>query len=288
MKSTLKIWFVLGLVPTAFVFADTIFVDGAGQNGMDEDHAAAVELIQSAAAEMGHRITEDAKQADYQLRPRLLRLGSAYILKLEKRKSGQTVFASQLKAQQAEELDRVAKRLTRAVISQKAAVDSARVGEVTNEESVEGTQRKPAVGGYHFALGPAFLGSYGASGLGYSFSLGKAWDVNTAMIRLRGDFFGKGSALGLDAGLSGQYFLMNSDYAPFVGAEFGFGFARQDTGALFNDDFHFGFWLGPLVGVQLFRTASVQMELSGKWSVLLASTPLGNPNYFTFRVGLYF
>lgn len=285
MKRTYSLWISVVLLVSSAAFADVYYVDGGGQTAVDDDRAAAVELVQSAVGELGHQTTEDATKADYTLRPRLLRLGSAYILKLEKRKAGNVIFSSQLKAQQPEELDRVAKRLTRAVINNQPASDSARASDVTNEEVHEGTNRKQAISGYHFALGPSLPQNMGTSGVGYSFSLGKAWDLNKAMIRLRGDLFGKGGALGLDFGLSGQYYFINSDFSPFAGAELGFGALRTNTGTIFSNDLHAGFFLGPVAGVQLFRTSSVQVELGLKWSVMLVDT---NPSFFAFRVGLYF
>src|SRR5690606_35065904 len=133
----------------------------------------------------------------------------------------------------------------------KPVSQAARIGDITQEEAASGMERRPALKGVHFALGPAFLQSFNTSGVGYSFTLGKAWDVNDAIIRLRGDLFGKGSALGLDFGLSAHFFFLQTDYSPFLGAEIGFGAARQDTGTFLSGDFHAGFWLGPLAGIQL-------------------------------------
>jgi hypothetical protein len=284
---TVRLFWLLGFFISISAIADTFYVEGANSS-FDDEKATAVELIQSAVAELGHKVVDDPAKAEFTLRPRLMRLGSAYILKLEKRKAGVAVFSSQLKAQQLEELDRVAKRLTRSVIKNSPADDDARVGEITNEEATQGVQRRPAVGGVHFALGPVFLANSGTSGVGYGFTLGKSWDLNNALILIRADVFGQGSAFAADLGLAGHYFLLDTKYAPFVGGEFGFGGIRQNTGTLFSDDFHLGFFLGPIAGVQLFRTSTVQLELAVRWSIMLQSTTLGRPSVLGFRVGLYF
>src|SRR4051812_37136852 len=125
--------------------ASQVFVQFATGTGVSaSDLETTTQLVQTAVSEVSaDTVTNDALKADYQLAPKLIRLGGSYILNLSKLKDGKVVYSSQLKAAQMDELDKVSTRLTRSVINGERAASNPRVGEITDQEAKEGTQRRP-------------------------------------------------------------------------------------------------------------------------------------------------
>lgn len=271
--------------------AATIFVDQATGSGVtDGDLDTTRALVEHAVGEVGsHEVTEDEDKADFMLRPTLMKLGESYVLGLTQVRDGRIVHSSQLKAAKMDELDKVATRLTRSVIAQEKAKDNPRVGEITDHEAREGTQRRPTRFVSHFGFGGAILSNLNAtSDVGYSFSIGRAWDANVAMIKLvgHGDF--SGSAWMLTAGIGGNYFFTMTDIAPYVTADFGAGAAKIDGGGVLSGETVGGFAFGGGAGVQFLRTSSINLDLGFRASVILKENPLGFPQSYALRLGLYF
>jgi len=160
------------------------------------------------------------------------------------------------------------------------------------KESPTPTREKiSAARGYYLGLGPAGLWNLNSSGLGYYFTTGYAFDFDQVAMKLGAEFFGRSGALGIVAGLGIAYFppaINLKDVSPFLGLDFGYGTTRVN-----NSDTVIGQWipglvLGPSVGVQLFRTTNVNLELALKWGFLLESGTLGRPSYSLFKASLYF
>jgi len=160
------------------------------------------------------------------------------------------------------------------------------------KKSITPTREKiSATRGYYLGLGPAGLWNLNSSGLGYYFTTGYAFDFDQVAMKLGAEFFGRSGALGLVAGIGVDYFpqaLNLEDLTPFVGLDFGYGTSRVN-----NSDGVFGQWipglvLGPSIGVQLFRTTNVNLELAFKWGFFLDSGNLGKPSYSLFKASLYF
>ena len=266
--------------------ADEYFVEKTIGPGIAEsDLSTATELIRVSVGQSGsHHVSKDSSKADFILRPRLMKLGSAYIMTLEKLKGEEVVFSNQLKASQLDELDKITSRLTRSVIESLKSEKEAKVGEVTDEEAKQGSQRKPAIRGYYFGIGPVLLGNLGSSGLGYDLSGAYAWDVNQIMVQIFTDLAFKGSASFLDIGIGGHYFLSDRDLAPYLAADFGYaGASVQNT--LESSG---GFALGFGAGFQLLRTSSIHLELGTRFTVLFNKNSIGNPTLLQLRLGLYF
>lgn len=283
---SLRFALLLLTLPLA-AFADLVKVDYAtGINSSIPEQGTATQLVRSSVSELGHELTDDGGTADYTLHPHLMKLQTSYILTIEKTKKGRSVYSGQLKAAHLDELDKVAKRLTRAVIAEKPAGDDARVGEITDQEAHEGTQRKATRSVRGVSFGGGWLSNLGRSDVGYSMSLAQGWDVNRALIRLFGDLSISGGALLLNAGLGASVFLTDTDISPYLGADFGYGFARvtPDAGA----DTANGFAVGLDAGIFFLRTTSINVDLGGRLGFLLADTSLGRPLVCSVRVGVYF
>lgn len=282
MRSLLFLIVVLTSHPA---LADRFFVDVSGETGDLRDEGIALsELVRSNVLEMGHQLARQPKEADYLLAPRILKLGSAYIVSIEKRQDGVTLNSVKLKARSADQLDVVADKLTRAVIQ-----DTPPQAEQYEEGQVRrGTERSDTRKLNYFAFGPGTTGNLNTSGMGYHFSGGYGWDAVDFLIRLKTDLTIKKGAIFLDGGIGAQYFPMAGDFSPFVGGEFGFGVARLNGGNLFTDDTIGGFVLGLNAGVQILRTSDINLEISARYAVMLKSNSIGKPHTFGARVGIYF
>jgi hypothetical protein len=272
--------------------ADTIYVAPATGSGVNQsDLATTTDLIKTSVNHNGsHQIVNQADQADFTLQPNLLNLGSAYVLQLSKIKSdGAPVFSTQLKAERLDELDKVADRVTHAVLAGKAASQDTQVGEITNQEAHDGTQRRPARNEWYAGFGGSGLSGLNVSGLGYSLGLARAWDLNTALLKIMFEDAGLDSSFLMSTNLGGQYFLSNSDLAPYLGADFGFGAAKAEGGGgFFSGQTVGGFDVGGEAGAELLRTAAINLDLMFRASFLLHSTSYGMPIAYTLRLGLYF
>jgi hypothetical protein len=155
------------------------------------------------------------------------------------------------------------------------------------EVKEESSTKRQADKGYYLGLGPIGLWNLNSAGLGYYVTTGYAFDVDQLTMKLGGEFFGRSGALGLVGSIGISYMptgIQLTDVNPFLGLDFGYGTARV------ND---YGGWvaafvLGPQAGVQLFRTANVNLELALKWGFFMSAGQFGSPSYSLFRVSLYF
>lgn len=151
----------------------------------------------------------------------------------------------------------------------------------------EASTKRQADKGYYLGLGPIGLWNLNSAGLGYYVTTGYAFDVDQLTMKLGGEFFGRSGALGLVGSIGISYMpsaLQVTDVNPFLGLDFGYGTARVND----NGSWVAAFVLGPQAGVQLFRTANVNLELALKWGFFMSQGPMGSPSYSLFRVSLYF
>jgi hypothetical protein len=278
--------FLMGLATHAF--ADRVFVDPAKGPGMDEaDLGTLTELIKTAIAPLNaHQLVDDVTKAEIVLSPQLLKLGSSYIVKIDKRKNGQVIYSTQLKAGHIEELDKVAGRVTMSALADQRAETHARVGEITDFETTEGMQRKPSRTSGYFGFGTVNFAHLNAGGFGIAIEAAKVWDLNDVFIRLFGDFAAKNGALLLQGGLGVSFFFSRSDVAPYLGADFGYGFTRAANDTLSSSETANGFVLGGGPGVVLFRTNTVNLDIGARAGILLSDTIYGHPSFLIFKIGL--
>jgi len=145
--------------------------------------------------------------------------------------------------------------------------------------------------GYYLGLGPAGLWKVNSPGLAYSFNGGYAFDFETVSMRLGGEFVGRSGSIGIIAGMGLFYFPQGfswPNFHPFVGLDLGYGTIRlnESNGIL-------GAWVpalvvGPSLGVNLFRSTDVNLELGLKWGFFLNGGALGNPSYCLLKASLFF
>ena len=276
----------------ASAWADRIYVERASGSGVsNSDLETATELIQGAVPQVSSdQVVSEMSEANLFLRPHLLRLGSAYLLQLEKAdREGEVIFSGSLKAERMDELDIVARRLTRAVLSNTTPSSDERVGEITNEEAHNGTQRNPTRSEWYLGFGGSDFSNMNVNGLGYSLGAAHVWDINVALIKIIGEFSGLDSAFMTSLGLGGDYFFSSSPISPYVGGDFGFGAAKAEGNAgFFSGDVIGGFDLGGEAGIEFFRTSAVNLDLGFRAGVLLHSNSYGSPAVYSLRLGVLF
>ena len=263
--------------------AARVFVEATTGTVSASDLTTTTELIRGAVrSQGGHQSVGTPGEAEVLLRPKLMKLGNSYILSIEKLKGQQVEFSSQLKAAQIEEMDRVAVRVTRAVLDEKAIADDARVGDVTDTEVREGTNRKQALKGWYFGLGPAWLSELGTSGTGYYFDLGYAFDLNHLVMKIAYDASYSSGASVSALTLNGNYMFSEAALSPYVGASFGIGSFYATNSSLFSSTT--GFAAGVGGGVQMLRTSSFQVEIGAQMMFILKQP---HPNMFALRLNFY-
>lgn len=152
-------------------------------------------------------------------------------------------------------------------------------------------EKKVATKGTYFGLGPGGLWNLNSPGIAYYLTGGYTFDLHPVAMKVSGEFFGRGGAIGLVAGLGVSYFpnLLNSkDLSPFVGFDMGYGTARVNQGSGIFEQWVPAMVIGPSLGVQFFRNADVNLELALKWGFFLGSGNAGSPSYSLLKLSFYF
>lgn len=287
--SWITVVFVLCAGSGASALADTFYVEDPAITGSYQDEATAFyELVRTSVLKDGkHEVVEDPKDAEFVLRPKLLKLGAAYSAAIEKVKGGKTVFASQHKARSVEELDDVAHRLVRSAISGIPVKDDVQVDDVTEDEAVRGTRRREVVNRRFIGFGPAFLSDNidDSSDPRVSFEAGYGWDLNVALLKLFTNwaFAGELPASFLSAGLEADYFFNKTDIAPFAGVRLGYGGAIPRGG-----EFTGGFIGGAAAGLVMFRTSRINLEVAFRMNTVMHEVGGSLPTVYGLSVGLHY
>lgn len=145
--------------------------------------------------------------------------------------------------------------------------------------------------GYYLGLGPTWLSRLNSNGLGYFFTAGYAFNYEQTMLKLNAEVLGRSGALALSGGIGVSYFPKNfvlKELNPFIGLDFSLGTARIRPNETGIGEWITGFIIGPEIGVQVFRSSDVLLEVSGKWATFLESGSLGTPSYTALKISLYF
>lgn len=152
--------------------------------------------------------------------------------------------------------------------------------------SEEAAEKVEASHQWYLGFGPAFFSGMNRGGTGLGVEVARNWAVDSAQIRLAGDFAIKDSAFFANTGIGVNYLFLATDITPYAGAEFGFGVAKSQGDGALSGSTNGGFTLGFVVGVQLFQYSSVNVDVGVKGTFLLRETDHGHPQVFVVRVGL--
>ncbi|CAM5999559.1 unnamed protein product [Sphagnum balticum] len=277
------------LSASGFASASSYFVQDATTIGLSKDDAAtATELIRAAVSENGSQVEESSSKAKFQLRPKLMKLGSAYLLKIDKLEGNKAIFSAQMKAESLEELDRVAKRVTRSVMDEVQASDTSQIEDITQEEMTKNNRRKQVLRRWSLGLGPSFVTNANNNGALFGYSIAFNWDQITSALKI---YLDGASGNFIHFGIGGNYYFTKDDITPVVMAQMGYGSSYKNNdpnnpGS--NSETTTGFVVGTGVGYQFFRTSSVTLELLLHGALMLNRNSLGNPAMVGFRTSLYF
>lgn len=282
-------------------WADRIWVEVVrGGSVSDSDRESVEELIKIAVPEGGkHSVVSKPAESDWTLSPSLMKLGDAYVLGLQKKdKSGKVVFSDKMKAASMSEMDTVASRLTRAVLSQTAVEATADVTNITEQEEKSGTRRFQATRHWVIGIGPGWTGNLRSSGGGFTWLLGFLWGVDPHYaINLSGTFNSgpkNDESSFSDFSLGADYLFSRARHTPFVGARLGYGSARMNHDGCnlislgCSQDRASG-WSGTVnAGWRFFRTSTVNAGLVATYSLLFDKTSAGSPSLATLQIAVYF
>lgn len=166
-------------------------------------------------------------------------------------------------------------------------VIAAEVGKVENTSRM--INREEARGYKYFSFGFTGLSNLGTKSSAQSIALGYIWETTPhAAVKATLDSgfkLGEDNASFTTATLGANFFLTPSNYAPFVGFDFGGGVA---TSADSDIDTVSG-WAGGLsAGLALFRVSSVQLQIQARYAVILRENSEGVPSNATLSLGIAF
>lgn len=288
-------------------------------NGIDEETArVATRLVKSAvSARPSDTVTGSEAGADYVLQPRLMRLGTSYILTVEKIHGAETLFAAQSKIAQLDQLDRAAFNVTTSAIEEptygrrpqrgiaseprpavpfqqesRTPASSPRAASGEGRSVAPGVSALPLgrkVGYWSVGVGPFLSNRLETDNFMYNLLIGHTWDINPYVsLKVLGEAnlsSGTGGARFLNFATGATYFLPSvSNNSPYVTADIGYGFAEDRT-----DDTAEGFSLGTGVGYQFFRNTETTLDLLLRFATIL--DPIdgeGNPSVVGVRLAVNF
>lgn len=158
------------------------------------------------------------------------------------------------------------------------------VGDITDEETTQIVRRRESLSLTEIGFGPAWTSNMKRDGMCYMGTLGHHWDVaEQAELKIDGWLGLKGGEIYTSAGLGGSYFFSRGNFAPLLGADFGFGYANGS-----NVKSIFGFAVSGTAGVRLFRTSTTQLELNFKYGTILKANQAGDPALYGFTIALLY
>ncbi len=274
-----KLFLLLMFIPY-YSFAATYYVERIESKISEDIDTTITELIGVTINETGsHTTVSNSSEADFILKPKLLKLGNAYIITLDKIKNGKIVFSSKLKAESIETIDSIVSQLVLAVIKENAPL---------NEQQSKERQQKKRQSGTSVSIGPALFSNLNTDSVAVNVSPALYWDVDIALIKLLADISTyHGSSL-INFGIGGQYFILEKNISPFIGGDFGYGFAKMRNALSSEDDSARGFAVGGVAGVQFLRFKFVNLELSFRIASVLDKVERGYPVVYALRLGVNF
>lgn len=293
MRNIKFLFIIMTLVLSKQALAITsYFIADLTASGIDDSTQTTLrELIRSAVTESGGSLAVISDKADFVLTPKVLSLGSSYLVSIHRLKGEKVIFQAKEKAANLEELDRVVLRVVRSAMTGKGVKDDSRVGEITESERREVSLRKESLSLKYFGFGPTVF-PWGDSGAALIAGLNYEVDPNWGLrfhAHLGSDTHER-STFAAMATIGLQYFLTETQFSPYVFANFGYGGAvggdldRRAT----------GFSMGAGLGLLLFRTSSTQLDLNLGYQSLLVATDLTNgrgrttPGMFGLTIGIVY
>lgn len=286
------------------VAAQTVFVRAPlGDSETAGNRATVLELIKAAVSgDSNYTLSSNAQGAQIQLAPKLLKLGSMYILSIDKIKGEQIVFTSKVNAASLEDLDAVSTRAVRSVLQEAKAEDNAQIDDVTEDEVTRGTRRTKVVNQFRFAFGPVWGSNLNTEKSGTMGSFAWVYGLDAQMeaslgLSLAGfDKAGESGATYLEGTAALNYFLNKNKHAPFLifGAGWVSAVASLPGVSLLDKDRKdgadgFAAKLG--AGIKFYRTSTFSLGFELTHSTTLSATTSKtdkHPGLSTLAMNIYY
>ena len=260
-----------------------------------EDLSGLDEVIRISAEKItGLTLANDEKQATAVLEPKIAKIGSAYIFSVKKVKNGSLLFQQQARANNLEDMDTVALRVLRSVVTEKDFASDTQVTDVTEDQLTRGTKRIGVSAGWFFGIGPGVAHNLNTSSsgvvgtVGYNFAIHENASLNLGWQHM----FVNSSASFSSLYMGGDYFFNGNNTSPFVSAAFGYGGAVADDGI--DSFFHFskdtasGWSLQGGAGLMFFRAYKMNMSVSARYVHIFDKTSQGQPGIGILNMTFYF
>lgn len=300
--------FLLTLLPLAIALmgavanAASVFVQPPATEGDAQLNASLYELIKAAVSEeSGYSLANSAKEADVQLRPRLLKLGSSLIVTVDKMKGDQVTFTTKMKAASTDDLDNVSSRVVRSALRETKAQESAEVGDVTEAEVTQNTRRIQTTRQWKLGFGPAWGDQMNTDKSGILFTLGFVWGIDPNFdldLAFRTSGFTKDNQTGAhftEFLIGTNYYLTRGRNALFLTGGVGRATAsvstpNNNTIVNFSEDTVNGWSARVGIGYKFFRTSTVNLGVEVNYSKVFADTSISknSPGLTSAALALYY
>jgi hypothetical protein len=284
---TYLIVLLMAFVPPRTCLANTFFITEVKTADANPDLARSLHsLVVTAVAGNGGTVVASEGSAEFTLRTELIHLGQAYVLTVTKLKQTSFIFASNQKAASIEELDDAIARAVRAAMISTPTKQDLRVGEVKPHEEDQFRRRIKARDSSYLGFGPAGFQNMGVSSLSYNFAIGHLWEVTPfAAIRLLGNVVTSNDwkTYFFDGELGLNYYLSDTDSAPYLNGDFGLGMSGSGTTPATT----IGAFAGTVgVGYLFFRTSTTQFDLFAGYTMIFGHNTIGSPGFYSLRIGV--
>ena len=289
------------LVILAFLFSNSALAASyfvrpiQGASVPESDATAIQELVTSAVSQTPESsLAKSEDQADLVLVPKVMKLGQALILMVTKTSKDGTILAKeQARASNIEDMDTVAARVTRAVLTSTTMKEDVRVDDVTEDEVTRGKRRITSLQTRYFGFGPTTAWNLRSKGVGLNLEMGRAWIIDERFainLGLRGFFFTASEAGGLGADATFEYNFNNRSTSPF--ASFGLGYAitaaHSTNDSVVSTRGASGFAAIVGIGIKTFRTSDINVAFGAKYYAVFAENSLGSPSALLGTVTFYY
>ncbi len=292
---------IAALTAVAQVKAESISVsvDSEETQGVDEAlRSTVLELARGTVSNQeGYVLVKSS--AALQLKVKLLKLGSSFIVTMSRIQDGAVTYNAKLKAASADDLDTVTPRVVLAALRGKKSEETAEIDNVTEDETTRGTRRFQATRQWKFGFGPVWGSGTNTDKSGYSYLIGYAWgldpqwetDLSLRFATISKD--GESGAFFSDTiSIGANYYFTKQKFSPYVVAGLGYGSAAvsKANSVILSDDTASG-WTGKIGGgVKFFRTSNVNLGIELLHTRLFSESTRSKstPSITTLGVALYF
>lgn len=283
------------------IFADSYYVaEVTGSELSAQDKATIRELIRLSVPQVKRStVVDKADGSQWTLTAKVLKLGDAYIMNLDKKANkGEGLFSEKMKSASMSDMDTTVHRLVMAVIEEERVQNTADVTNITDQEKKQNINRIEATRQWMLGMGPSWTQNLNSEGSGgFTFLLGFEWgldpDYSVDLSWLGHNGRRDDDSSFNDFSIGGTYYFSRSKISPFASARMGYGTAVIDdtcpVGTFYCTDSKESGWSGSaVVGLKFFRTSAVNVSTMIRYTSMFASGPQGAPQMTSFLIVVHY